>query len=525
MLALLTIALLVLTASAVVILRAARRGFGFAWPAAAIGALLAWVSTFLWQIRLPNTLILGNWPPQSVYTYSPSLLTDSVNFPYGLALTSLAVAIIWTSAARSATTSPLAWASTLALTALGLLGVLAGNVLTLLLALAAIDLLELVNMVRVAEDPISSENAVIVLSAQLIGLGLILWGALVAYTAGVTLQFDAMPSQGALYLLLGAGVRVAASLFRQPNTRDPRLRRGYETAIRLVSMAVSLSVLARIPAGSVSPTATAWLVLLAGLTGLISGVYWLRAPSIVGGRRFLLAGMAALAVVAALRGNGVGSAGWGSALVFCGGLASLYTVHQSRLGLMLLVAAFMLTALPFSLTAAGWLSTVPAHWFSWVMLLPVQALMLAGYVTGVLRPAETSLEHQPNWARAIYPAGLILLAFSGLGLGFYGWAGAQRTGVLPAAIAASLLGGGLGWFFWRVPGLQHAIEPVVESGERLASRPAAVFSGMSALISAAYRFIGRLASLVAKTLEGEGGLLWTLVLLVLLISIFQAAVR
>jgi hypothetical protein len=525
MLALLTIALLVLTASAVVGLRVARPGFGFGWPTAAIGALLAWVSTFLWQIRLPETLTLGNWLPQSVYTYSPALLVDGLNFPYGLALSSLALAIIWTSAARSATTSPVAWASTLALTALGLLGVLAGNVLTLLLALAAIDLLELVNMLRVADDPVSSESAVIVLSAQLIGLGLILWGALVAYGSGVTLQFDAMPSQGALYLLLGVGVRIAASLYRQPNTRDPQLRRGYETAMRLISMAVSLSVLARIPAGSISPTATSWLLLFAAVTGLISGVYWLRAPSIVAGRRYFLAGMAALAFTAALRGNGMGSAAWGSALIVCGGLASLYTVHQGRLGITLLGTAFVLTALPYSLTASGWLSTNPGHWFFWGLAIPAQALMLAGYVTSVLRPGETSLEHQPNWARAIYPAGLILLATSGLALGLLGWDGARQNGVPPAAIVASLLGGSLGWFFWRIPGLQRAIQPVVASGERLASRPAPLFSAFSGLVWAGYRLVRRLAALVARTLEGEGGLLWTLVLLVLLISIFQVAIR
>src|SRR5574341_109702 len=121
MLPLITIALLVFAAAAVLIVRLARPGFGYGWLAAAIGALLAWISTFLWQLRLPQTLTLIEWMPQSIFTYSPTLLADRINFPYALSLTSLALAIIWTSAARSATTSPLAWASTLALTALGLI--------------------------------------------------------------------------------------------------------------------------------------------------------------------------------------------------------------------------------------------------------------------------------------------------------------------------------------------------------------------------------------------------------------------
>src|SRR5512144_960522 len=133
MIPLVTISLLALTALAVVLLRLIRPGLGIGWLVAAGGALLAWVSTLAWQFNLPQTLALGPTLPPGIFSYSVALLADRGNFPFALALTALAVAIIWTSAARSATTSPVAWASTLALTALGLIAVLAGNVLTLLL--------------------------------------------------------------------------------------------------------------------------------------------------------------------------------------------------------------------------------------------------------------------------------------------------------------------------------------------------------------------------------------------------------
>jgi len=525
MIALITIALLAFTAAIVAVIRIARPGFGFGWLVAASGALLAWASTFAWQVSLPQTLALGQWLPQNVFTYSPTLLADRINFPFALSLTSLALAIIWTSAARSTTTSPVAWVSTLALTALGLVAVLAGNILTLLLALAAVDVLELVNTLRVAEDPVSSENAVITFSVQLIGLGLMIWAAVVAFAAGTALNFDAMPPQGSLYVVLGVGVRMVAALYRQPNTREPSLRRGYGTAVRLISAAASLCVLARIPAGSIPPTATGWMLFVAALTGLVSGLNWLRAPDPIGSRRFFLVGMGALAFAAALRGNGAGSAAWGSALVFCGGLASLYSVHQRRLTIMLVAAGFMLTALPFSLTASGWLSTVPSSWAFWILLVPIQALMLAGYVSSILRSSEASLENQPNWARSIYPGGLMLLGLSGLSLGFFGWAGALQIGVVPAAVTATVLGGGLGWFFWRVPGLQRVVLPAVQSGERVAGASASAFHVLSTITWALYRTAGRASSLVARTLEGDGGLLWTLVVLALFLSFFATALR
>ena len=525
MIPLITIALLAFTAAAVLVMRVARPGFGYSWLAAAIGALLAWISTFIWQISLPQTLTLLHWLPPSIFTYSPTLLADRINFPYALSLTSLALAIIWTSAARSTTTGPLAWSSTLALTALGLIAVLAGNVLTLLLALAAVDVLELVNTLRVADDPASSNAEVIVFSVRMLGLGLLVWGAVVAYAAGSVLNFESMPPQGSLYLMLGVGVRMAAFLYRQPNTPHPGLRRGYGTAVRLISAGASLSLLARIPGGSIPPGTTTWLLFFAALVGLVSGVSWLRAPDSLEGRRFFLAGMGALAFAAALRGNGVGSAAWGSALVFCGGLSSLYTVHQRRLTIVLLAAGFMLTALPFSLTASGWLGAVPGSWAFWVLLVPVQALMLAGYVSGLARSGEESLENQPNWAWSIYPAGLVVLLSSGLSLGFFGWGGARQIGVIPAALVATLLGTAVGWFFWRIPGLRRVVRPAVRSGERLASRSASVFRAGSTVIGGLYRTLGTVSSVVARTLEGDGGLLWTMVVLVLFLSLFQTFLR
>jgi hypothetical protein len=235
--------------------------------------------------------------------------------------------------------------------------------------------------------------------------------------------------------------------------------------------------------------------------------------------------MGSLALVAALQGNSVGSAAWGSAFIFAGGLASLYTFHQRRLAALLLAASFILSALPFSLTATGWSAGPPVAWFMWIPLVTVEALMLAGYLSSVLRQGDSSSENPPSWAQVTYPTGLLLLALSGLVLGFVGWAGAGEIGVLPAAMVATLLGTGLGWFFWRIPGLQRVIRPVVESGRRLAGRPASTFDTLAAAIWTAYRFLRRIAGLLAAALEGEGGLLWTLVLLVLLASIFQVALR
>jgi len=97
--------------------------------------------------------------------------------------------------------------------------------------------------------------------------------------------------------------------------------------------------------------------------------------------------------------------------------------------------------------------------------------------------------------------------------------------VLPAALTATLLGASLGWFFWRVPGLQRVVRPAVQSGERVAGASAPVFHALSTVIWGLYRALGHVGSLVARTLEGDGGLLWTLVILALFLSFFGTVLR
>jgi hypothetical protein len=106
------------------------------------------------------------------------------------------------------------------------------------------------------------------------------------------------------------------------------------------------------------------------------------------------------------------------------------------------------------------------------------------------------------------------------------------------------LGSAAGWFFWRIPGLRRVVEPgammppadnsagitpamqpVVRSGERLASGSAYVFHAASAVTWGIYQTLGRFGSAVARTLEGDGGLLWTMVILVLFLSLFQTFLR
>jgi hypothetical protein len=92
-----------------------------------------------------------------------------------------------------------AWAASLVLAALGLLAVLAANPLTLLLAWAAIDLVEFFILLNHTGLSRENERVVIAFSVRVAGLLLLLWGVVVARASQADLTFDQIPLSASIF--------------------------------------------------------------------------------------------------------------------------------------------------------------------------------------------------------------------------------------------------------------------------------------------------------------------------------------
>ena len=149
-------------------------------------------------------------------------------------------------------------------------------------------------------------------------------------------------------------------------------------------------------------------------------------------------------------------------------------------------------------------------------MIVAQALTIAGFIRHALRPGERdSFESQPGWARAVYPTGIILLIVTQLILGFVGWQGSLQIGAWLQALIASILTFGLVWATPRFrilnPIRAHWVTPTS------VSRLNGVYQGLWGL----YRFLARLSQSIITTLEGEGGIMWTLLFLALFVSLLS----
>ncbi len=518
MLILITVITLFLAALILLALQFTALGPRYSWLVATGGALLGWISVLAWQLQMPMSLTFPAWEPEVLFTQSPTFVGDEIAWVFALSLTSLCLAVIVTAVVRSNFPVPINWIGLLVLTSLGVLAVVADNPLTLVLIWAAIDLIELSVQMRVLEDPRLSERAVIAFSARAAGILILLWAGMVSTAAGHPLDFREAPPEAGLYLLLAAGLRVGVLPLHLPYPSESALRRGFGTGLRMISVASSLILLARIPSTSLTSSLTPYLLILTSLTALYGGWMWLRAPDELNGRAFWIIGMGSLAVASALRANPMGAAAWGCAIVLAGGALFLSPEQNRWLSRALWIGAWGISTLPFSLTATAWTRvgvTPLLGWLAWPFLIGAHAMLVAGFLRHTQRVAtRASNQESPIWAKNVYPIGITLLLAVLMLLGLYGWSGSLQLGNWFVGILVGLLSAGLLWLTPRLrilnPVRAHWVQPASSSWLDL------VYLGLWNL----YRRLGRVSNGISNVLEGESGIMWTLLFLAIFISFF-----
>ena len=514
---LITFVVFFLSIAAIVALRLTRPGVSFTWLGAAGGGLLAWISVLLWQLGLPRQFTLGQWSPQTLFSASPQLLANPLSWLYALSLCGLAAAVILTSPARGAQVATASWLGTLALTSLGLVAVLVDNPIGLVLAWMAMDLTELALAVRSRPTAALSRSVVLAFSVRMAGIGFAVWASVFGTSSGLPFSLETAPPQAGIFLLVAAGLRLGVLPLHLVSLDDPSLRRGFGTVLRMTGAVTGLMVLSRIPSGSLDSRWLLPLLAIAALAALYAGWRWLFSSDELIGSPYWVIGMGALSLTASLSGNPAGATAWGVALILFGGISCLYSSKQTGFTRALAVLGVLMLAFPFTLTASGWQGVLPFSGLFLPLFLIAHAMLVAGYVRHILRPVEIQLAELPSWAQAVYPVGLGILVMTVLLAGLWGWPGALNAGQGPIGVVSLLLCAGILVVLRRVPQLSvtRSFRPVAFAGAGLGTWIGVI----PRLIQWAYELTGDFLAYVSGLLEGDGGLLWTLLLLVLL-SIF-----
>ena len=508
--------LLFVTALTLIVLRVIQPNARYAWLVAAGGGILALLSIFFWLAQMPFELVLPAWQPVSLFSTPILFRADEISWPFSVSIAVLTLSTLLTAAARPVFVNDYTWVGVLALGGVGILAVTADNPLTLLLVWAFLDLTELLTQLRSVEGKANNEKVVTSFSTRAFGLTLLLWANIVSVGEGSALTFQTMSANSGLYLVAAAGLRLGVFPLHLPYSSESSLRRGLGTSLRLISAASSMVVLAHTPVESLHSVVTPILITLALSAALYGGWMWMRAPDELNGRPYWIISLVSLSVISALSGNPTGAIAWGCALILVGGALFLSSIQINWVNRALLAGVWGLSSLPFSLTASAWLGRLG---FFLPFVIVAQALTIAGFIRHAARPGERdTFDAQPGWARAVYPAGILLFIIAQLLLGFVGWDGALQIGAWLQALLVSALTFGLVWATPRF----RILNPI---RAHWVTSTASRLSGAYQWLWALYRFLARLSQSIITTLEGEGGIMWTLLFLALFVSLLSQGSR
>lgn len=510
MLILLPILILLAAALGLALLGWFRPKFAYPWLVAAGGSGLAWLAVWGLRARLPTAIALPLWRGVPLMEVSPGLLADGVSWPLALALATMCLAVVLTDVGRAGETNWMIWSADLAITALGLLTVMAGNPLTLIVFWVLVDVLELAILLRQVADNETRRRALVFFSTSVLGLMAVVWAMVAAAGTGQPLRFDAIAPGTEVILLIAAGLRMGVLPLQVNFLPDVRQQRGQGTLIRLVPPATSLVLIVRTAQSGFLQEWKGLLLGFAAVAALYGSVGWFRAKDELEGRVFWIVGLAGLSFAAALQSQPAAAMAWGLAMLYTGPALFLASVRERWMALIGVLALFTLSGLPFSPTFLGLGLYSRFDLFS-IFLILAQVFLLAGYLRHMLK--ETGpLAGVERWVRVIYPLGLALLPVTHLLAG--GWLGPE----LGAAAQPPI------WPILAAVGLALA----VLLARRFANLPPRVIAGVEAISSLqwfyavlgwVYNAMGRALRLVTLLLEGEGGVLWALVLVSLLISL------
>jgi len=342
----------------------------------------------------------------------------------------------------------------------------------------------------------------------LVGVGLVL-------LSGLFIISD-FSGEGALLLRLAFFLGCAFRL-GLPSQRPYKITQGLGALFDLTPAIMVLVLLIRMtPAVMVDAPFQDSYAILVLIAGLIAGLRWAVSEKLEAAHPFWIFGFASIATFAILRGQPQSGIIWGLGLVYGGGLLFLYRRLVPWQIVIPAIGLWAVSALPFSPLSAGYQiyqEPVPIYLY---LLLLLHGLLLVGFIKHTLR-VGLGAQDEERWVLLIFPAGLGVLLVAYVFEAIIPWQGLAflQQGPLWPGLLASILG----VFFWWVLGRFDLGSQIRKAFRNLNDLLDLILGPLVSLVN----WVARLMSYLSLILEGQGGILWALLLIVLILSLILEA--
>lgn len=529
------IGILVLGALIILITQSTKPNTARAWVIAITSVLIAWIASFVLRLYLPSEVNLFNWYPESAFESRLWLNLNYTNWPYMVAVIAMCVAMILTHTTRANQKfSPFTWSWALVVTSLNLVAILSANPLTMAMSWMLIDIVELFSLMRLSNASELGSKVVTAYGFRLLSTITLVTATAIASRFGKVDAFDAITAESSLFFLIAAGLRLGVLPLSLPFLETTDLYRGASVLFRLTPVASALVLIAHLPEEILlfNQNLGSVIQILTLISAIYSSLMWITRKDSYEARPYWVIGLSSFAVQSALNGHPEASRVWGLGLLLSGSLLFLFDPPIRRIRFLPLLGLLGFIGLPYTLTASGWEGLIADRLnFNSILLVIVHSLLVLGYLRYIIE-ADSTVTGLEKYARVTFPLGLVALIQTILILGLIAWPGILTLGKLgPGLISLGIVGFGLfaGWKIAprllkngsteRIP-FYRLIVLVLNFFKKVLS-----LSWVGLIARKAFKSITNFGGFLNEVLEGDGGILWSLVFLVILSIFFLTLAR
>ena len=519
--------LLLITAAVIVLLHLFRPQFNATWLVAVMGSFFSWLIILFLRFRLPTSLIYLQWEISKLYQESPSLVIDYSSWPYAFAIGTLIFAIVLSSPVNLRSRAEIInLAGNLAITGMSYFAVLASNLVSLLIGWAAIDLIEIIVLLRNNPESRNNQRIIIGFTSRISGLMLIFWAIVLgSRIGGYQTDFSNLSPAVGLPVLIGIGLRLGLFPIHLAYTQEVGIRRSQGNLFRFIPPATALVLLSRIPQETLSFDFIAIIRILTFLAAIYGIIRWLMEKRELDLRPYWVMILCSFAILSTLNGQSASSVSWGVSMILIGGSLFLHDTKTPFIFGLLLIGMILFSGVPFSPNASGLAGLIGSpNLLDELISLLLFILLLAGLFRRMILK-QLLPKGQERIIYLTYPLSILLMILAYVIIGVFGWKGSRTIGAWPAVITGTILVTLAIMVFKMRPSwfarLQNIISKISVrySFLRQGVDKLLRFTWIYSLFGWLFKFIGKFVDWFTFLLEGNSGLLWGIIFLVLLIML------
>ncbi len=526
MLLLVPVLVLLVAVAAMLVLGLIKFRVGSIWLVGAVLSFGAWLSWLPIAFLKPVPVEISKWLPDPFSGHSLVFSYTNEQWTFGFLLISLLVAVIFSEAKYLDTPNYLfRLTGSMLLAAFGLLAILSRSILAFVLAWSLIDLVEFGAIAVLIGRPRSHASAVTSILARVLGILFLVIFFSIAPVDPSTGAAQSLSPQLWWLLILLVLFRMGTLPLYQPYIDAPVYQRGIISLLRTLPMITTFAFISFIVRSEAPEINTGFIFGLLTIAILYASLAWFSAADEIKGRPHWIFAMAGFGLATLLTGDVDALMGIAAVLVVGGSGLFLYSPRMRRINPFIVLLVSGLFAIPFTPSAAiSGLFSGTAPLFFRILWVICYAILISGVIKHAVQRAEKTENSEP-WMLLFHTIALYFIAaapwllvgfFLRSQFNFINWWPWITTLVLVIVMLTTffLLSRRIIFFRNRHGESFKLLEKILlVPGDLLR------FAWIDKLLSSIGFLIDKGVRLFARVLEGDGGVLWSFLFIVLLLSL------